>query len=90
MEEQKKTSLTGRVTRLLVAIALVLALALALVYVGRCMSSSEAVAAVRSDVKELRRDVTDAAKGLEERLERIEGKIDALIKIATTPPPDAR
>ena len=79
-------------TNLVFGVALVLALAIALVCIGWFFARSGETGAVRADVAELRADVATATQELEARLDarldRIEGKIDALLRIATTPSPD--
>ena len=88
-----RRSLTGT----LIMLALVLALALGLVFTGWFLAQqagSGATAVVRADVAELRQDVATASEQLETRLnarlDRIEGKLDTLIRIATAVPPDLK
>lgn len=82
-----------RATRFVFGVALVLAFSLALVFIGWFFARQGDVGgAVRADVAELRADVAAATQQLEARLDarldRIEGKIDALLRIATRPSPD--
>ena len=84
---------TQRATRFVFGVALALALAIALVFIGWFFArSGDTSGAVRADVAELRADVATATQELEARLDarldRIEGKIDALLRIATRPSPD--
>ena len=72
----------------LYGIALVLALAIVLFALGwMCAARSSGVAS-----EEVQGTVKTESKAIQERmdarLDRIEGKIDALLKIATAPPPD--
>ena len=81
------------VSRLVFGVALVLALAAALVCIGWAGGAGASGAeAVRADVAGLGRDVAASTQAMEERLnarlDRIEGKIDVLLKIATAQPPD--
>jgi len=74
----------------LFGVALVLALALTLFALGwMCASRSSGVASA-----EVQGTVRDESKAIQERmdarLDRIEGKIDVLLKIATTPPPELK
>ena len=92
-EQNEKVSCSRRATRFVFGVALVLALAIALVCIGwLCARSGDTSIEVRADVAELRSDVATATQNLEKRLDarldRIEGKIDALLRIATRPSPD--
>ena len=77
-------------TKNLYGIALVLALALLLFGLGwlcASMSSGNSAAAVEGTVKSESKAIQDR---MDARLDRIEGKIDTLLKIATTPPPELK
>jgi hypothetical protein len=92
-KDTKKNTFAQRATRLMFAVALVLALAVALVCIGwLCPRPGDAAGSARADIAELRAGVATAAQELERRLDarldRIEGKIDALLRIAANPAPD--
>ena len=77
------------VAKILWGAALVLALALLLFALGWMCARSAGV----SDVQ-VQETVVAESKAIQERvdarLDRIEGKIDVLLKIATTPPPELK
>ena len=71
-------------------IALVLALALALFAVGWLCGRSSAGGGAEAVQRTVAAESKTIQDHMDARFDRVEGKIDALLKIATTPPPEIK